>query len=177
MDVNGSGHVILFGRFQKTDQILSGSVFMMMAGVTCVGLLIQAACFQCGLREHESEGVAMRVPGFTNTRHSGHVAADTAAKSVDPVDRAVLWCRVAGLAKLVFKQPGLGTDDDQRVGHLSDGLQSTLTSVDVVASDAVHTYFGVFALLPIEILLVTVFGFPRWPKVFVIISWINFVKI
>jgi hypothetical protein len=160
----GLRHIFLFGRFQKTYQILGGSVFVMMAGVACVGLHIQTACFQSGLGEHKSESVTMGVPGLADARHLGHVAADTAAKGVDPVDRAVLWCRVAGLAKLVFKQPGLGTDNDQRVGHLSHGLQGTSTSVNVVAGDAGHTYFGMFAFLPIEILLVAVSGFPARPK-------------
>jgi hypothetical protein len=164
MDGQWFGHVIFFGRFQKTNQILGGRVFVMMAAVTGIGLLVQAAGIQGELGEHESEGMAMGVSGFANARHPGHVAANAAAKGVNAVHRAVLGCRMAGLAKLIFKQAGLGTDDDQRVGHLSDGLQGTLASVDVMAGDAVHAHFSMFALLPVEILLVAVSGFSARPK-------------
>jgi hypothetical protein len=164
MDGKWFGHIIFFGRFQKTNQILSGRVFVMMATVTGIGLLVQAAGFQGELGEHESEGVTMRVTGFANARYPGHVTAHTTAKSVNAVYRAVLICRVAAFTKLVLKQACLGTDDDQRVGHFTDGLQSTLASVDIVTSDAGHTHFGMFALLPVEILLVAVSGFSARPK-------------
>jgi hypothetical protein len=121
MDVKGSGHIILLCCFQKTDQILSGHLFVMMAGVTCIGLSIQAAGFQSELGKHESEGVAVGVPGFAYARYPGHVATHTAAKSVDSVHRAVLRCGVTAFAKLILKQPGLGTYDDQRIGHFPDG--------------------------------------------------------
>ena len=90
MDVNGFGHVILFGRFQKTDQILSGSVFMMMAGVACIGLLINTAGFQGSLRKHKPEGVAVRISSLTDLRDSGHMASDTTSKSVNAMDRSIL---------------------------------------------------------------------------------------
>ena len=169
MHHKGLRHIFLFGRFQKTDQILSGSLFVMMAGVTCIGLFIQAAGFQSELGEHESEGVAVGVPSFAYARHPGHVATHTAAKSVDSVHRAVLRCGVTAFAKLILKQPGLGTYDDQRVGHFSDGLQRALASVDVVTSDASYTHFGMFALLPVKILLVAVSGFSAGPKIFWVI--------
>jgi hypothetical protein len=122
MHRKGLRHIFLFGRFLKINQILSGRVFVMMAAVTCIRLFVETARLQCGLGEHESEGMAVGVSGFANARHPGHVAADTAAKGVNAVHRAVLGCRMAGLAKLIFKQACFGTDDDQRVGHLSAGL-------------------------------------------------------
>jgi hypothetical protein len=139
MDGQWFGHVIFFGRFQKTNQILGGRVFVMMAAVTGIGLLVQAAGIQGELGEHESEGMAMGVSGFANARHPGHVAANAAAKGVNAVHRAVLGCRMAGLAKLIFKQAGM-------------------------AGDAVHAHFSMFALLPVEILLVAVSGFSARPK-------------
>jgi hypothetical protein len=107
MDGRGFGHVGHLGRFQKTGQSFSGSVLVMVAGVAGIRLFIKAAGIQGSLGEHEPEGVAVRIPGLANVRHLGHVAADTAAKGVNPVNRAILWRRVAGLAQLVFKQPGL----------------------------------------------------------------------
>ena len=81
----GFGHVILFRRFQKTDQIFNGRVFVMMAAVAGIWLLIDAASLQSGLGVHESESVTMCVPGFADARHPGHVTAHTAAESVNPV--------------------------------------------------------------------------------------------
>ncbi len=161
MDAKGFRHVLLFGRFQKTDQSLSGSVFMMMAGVARIGLLVLAACFQGGLGEHESEGVAVGVPGFADPRHLGHMAADTASKGMNSVDRAILLSRVAAFAQPVLKQPGLGHDGVQQAGPPHPGrYQGGPGFVYVVAGDTDYTHLGVFALLPVEILLVTVFGFP-----------------
>ncbi len=155
------GHVLLFGRFQKIDQSLSRHVFMMMAGVARIGLLSLAACFQGGLGEHESEGVAVCVPGLTDPRHPGHMAADTASKGVNSVDRAILLSRVAAFAQPVLEQPGLGHDGVKQAGApCPGGDQGSPGFVDVVAGDTDYTHLGVFALLPVEILLVTVFGFP-----------------
>ncbi len=164
MDGQWLGHVIFFGCFQKTDQIFGGRVFMMMTAVTCIRLFVDTACLEGGLGEHESEGVTMGVTGFTNACHPGHVTAHTTAEGVNAVGRAVLGSRMAGLAKLIFKQAGFGTDDDQRVGHLSDGLQGALTSMDVVAGNAVNTHLGVLAFLPVQILLVAVSGLSARPK-------------
>jgi hypothetical protein len=164
MDDKWLGHVISFGRFQETNQSLGGRVLVMMAAVTSIRLFVEAAGIQSELGEHESKSVAMGVAGFANARHFRHVAAHTTAKGVNAVHRAVLHRCVAGLAKLVFKQAGFGTDDDQRVGHLSDGLQGAFASVDIMAGDAGHTHFGVLALLPVEILLVAVSGLSARPK-------------
>ena len=122
MDDYGFGHISHFCRLQKTNQIFRWRVLMMMAGVTCIRLFIQVTYLQGVLRKHESEGVAVGVSGLANAGHFRHVTADTTAKGVSPVDRSVLWSRVAGLAKLVFEQTGFGTDNDQWVGHLAAGL-------------------------------------------------------
>ena len=71
---------------------------------------------------------------------------------------------MAAFAKIVLEQAGLGTDEHQRVGHLADGLQRTLASVDVVAGDAGYSHFGMFAFLPVQILLVAVSGFTARPE-------------
>ncbi len=160
MSVNGFGHIACFCRLQKTDQSFRWRVLMMMAGVTGIRLSLHATYLYGVLRIHEFEGVAVGVAGLTNAGHFRHVTADTAAKGVDPVDRSVLWRRVAALAKLVLKQTGLGTDNDQWVGHLAAGLQGALAAVDIVAGDTGYTHLCVFTLLPVEILLVAVPGFP-----------------
>ncbi len=129
----------------------------MMAGVARIGLLIRTARVHGSLGEHESEGVTVCISRFSDGRHLGHVTADTAAESVDAVNRAAQGRRMAALAKSVVKQPGLGTDDDQWVGHLADGLQSALTDVDIVAGDAAYSHFGMFTFPPIQVLLVGVF--------------------
>ncbi|MEE9532621.1 MAG: hypothetical protein V3W52_16690 [Syntrophobacteria bacterium] len=160
------GHVVPLGRFQKPDQSFSGCLLVMMAGVTCIRLFIKTARLQGGLGKHESEGVAVRVPGLADPRHLGHVAANTATKGVNPVGRAVPYRRVATFAQPVLKQPGLGDDGSQQAGSpLPDGGdQGGPRTVDVVAGDTDHTHLGVFALLPVEILLVAVSGFPARPK-------------
>jgi hypothetical protein len=160
MDVDGFGHITLFGRFQKGYHDFCGSVSVTMAAVTGIRLFVNTPCLQTGLGEHESECMAVRVSGLTNARHSGHVTAYTAAKGMNPMDRPVLGRCMAAFAELVFEQSGFGTDDDQGIGHLSHRLQSALAAVDIVARNAGHTHLGVFALFPVEILLVAVFGFP-----------------
>ena len=112
MHVIGLGHIRLFGRFQKSSKVFYRCVPVMMATAAGIGLLVHTAGFYAGLRIHEPESMAVGVTRLPNARHSGHVTTDATAKGVDPVDRAVLGCRMAALAKLVFEQSGLGTDNE-----------------------------------------------------------------
>ena len=84
------GHIVLFSTFEKSGQSLSGRLFVVIARVACIGLLIQTADFQSSLGEHESEGVAVRIPGLPDACHFGHMAANTAAKRMDAVHRTVI---------------------------------------------------------------------------------------
>ena len=164
MDVKGLGHVVLFGCVQKLDQAFNGCVLMMMTAAAGIGLFLKTARLQAALEEHESEGVTVCVPGLADPGDSWHMTADTAPKGMDSVGRAVLGCRMTALAEFILKQPGLGTDDDQWVGHFSGGFQRTLASVDVVAGDAGHPHFGMFTFFPVEILLIAVSRFPTGPE-------------
>ena len=119
MDAKGLGHVVLFGCFPKPHKIFDRCFPVMVAAAAGIGLFVNTAFPQTPLGEHESEGVAVRIPGFADPGHFWHMAADTAAKGMDPMNRAVLGCRMTALAEFILKQPGLGTNDDQRVGHFS----------------------------------------------------------
>lgn len=137
----------------------------MMAAVASVGLFVQAAGIQGGLWIHEPEGVTVGVPGLTDARHLGHVTADAAAKGVNPVDRAVLNRGVTAFAQSILKQPGLGTNGEEEIGRVYACSNTGLALVDAVASGADHTNLGMFALLPIKILLIAIPGFAAGPKV------------
>ena len=85
MNVKGLGHIILFGRFHKLDQSLSRCVLVVMAAVAGIGLLVIASCFDSGLGKHESEGMAVRIAGFTDFGYTRHMAANTATKGMNAV--------------------------------------------------------------------------------------------
>ncbi len=157
MNIKGFRHICLLCPFQIGDQIFGGCIFVLMTGVARIGLLFRTAGLHGSLGEHESEGVTVCICRFSDGRHLGHVAADTAAEGVDAVNRAAQGRRMAALAKSVVKQPGFRPDNDQWVGHLADSLQSALTDVDIVAGDAAYSHFGMFTFLPIQVLLVGVF--------------------
>ncbi len=89
MNIEGFWHIRLLCPFQIANQISWGHIFVMMTGVAGIGLLIQTARLQGGLGEHESEGVAVCIPGLPDACHFGHVAANTAAKRMDAVHRTV----------------------------------------------------------------------------------------
>ena len=177
MDVKRSRHVGCFDRLQSTHQIFNGRVFVMVTAVARIGLVLKAPCLQAGLWVHESEGMAVRVPCLSDARYPRHVAADTAPKCVNPVSIAVLYRRVAALTQCVLKQPGLGDNSIQQIGGFSGVQLRGLTFVDVVAGDADHTNLCVFALLPVQILLVAVSGLPAGPEIFGILLAAGFVEI
>lgn len=177
MDGERSGHIIFFGRFQESDQILKGGVFVMMAAGAGIRLLISAAGLQARLGRHEPEGVAACVPSLADGRRPGHVTPDATAKGMNAVGRAVLWCSMTAFAQPVLKQPGLGGDDVHKVWRLPGGCQSGPAFVDTMAGNTDHTNLGVLALLPVQVLLVAVSGFPARPKVVGVIVGTGFVEI
>ena len=71
---------------------------------------------------------------------------------------------MATFAQTVLKQAGLGNDGVQQGGRIPGRCQRGLCFMHIVASDANHPHLGMFALLPIEILLVAVFGFSTGPE-------------
>ena len=97
MDVKRSRHVGCFDRLQNTHQIFNGRVLVMVTAVARIGLILKAPCFQAGLWVHESEGMAVRVTGFSDACYPRHMATDTTPKCVNPVSIAVLYRRVAAL--------------------------------------------------------------------------------
>jgi hypothetical protein len=165
MNVKGLGHIILFGRFHKPDQSFGRCVLVVMATVTGIGLLVIASCFDSGLGKHESESMAVRISGFADLGYARHMAANTATKGMNAVYRTILYGRVAAFAQPVLKQTRLGKDGVQQGGRVSGRCQRGLGFVHIVAGDANHPHLGMFALLPIEILLVAVFGFSTGPEV------------
>ena len=82
----------------------------MMAAVAGIGLLVDTAGRQCGLGEHEPEGVAVGITGLTDAGHPGHVTAHAAAEGMNAVHGSVLYGSVTAFAQPVFKQPRLGAD-------------------------------------------------------------------
>ena len=177
MDVKGSRHIGRFDRIQNTDQMLGGRIFMMVTAVACIGLLVNASRLQARLWEHESEGMTMGVAGLADARDLWHVAADTTTKCVNPVGIAVLHRRVAALAQRVLKQTSLGDNSVQQIVGIPCGGERGLAFVDVVTGDADHTHLGMFALLPIQVLLVAVSGFPTGPEIFRILFGSGFIEI
>ena len=156
MDGRRLGHIFFLGRLQKTRQSFSGGILVMMAAVASVGLLVQATRLEGPLGVHESESMTMCVPSLANGRHPRHVTADAAAKGVNPVDRAVLNRGVTAFAQPILKQPGLGTNGEEEVGRVYACSNTGLALVDAVAGGADHTNLGMFALLPIKILLIAI---------------------
>ena len=115
MDVKRSWHVDCFDRFQNAHQIFNGRVFVMVTAVARIGLVLEAPCLQACLWVHESEGMAVRVAGFSDACYPRHVATDTTPKCVNRVSITVLHGRVAALTQCVLKQPGLGDNSIQDV--------------------------------------------------------------
>ena len=115
MDVKWPRHVDCFDRLQNTHQIFNRRVFVMVTTVARIGLVLEAPCLQACLWVHESEGMAVRVTGFSDAGYPRHVATDTTPKCVNPVSITVLHCRVATLTQCVLKQPGLGDNSIQDV--------------------------------------------------------------
>jgi hypothetical protein len=90
MNVKGLGHIVFFGCLQKLAQTFNGCVLVMMAAAAGIGLLVNTACLQAALGEHESEGVTVCVPRLADPGDSWHMTTDTTAKGMDPVGRTVL---------------------------------------------------------------------------------------
>ena len=81
-----------------------------MAAVAGIGLFVDTAGLERGLRKHEPESMAVGISGLTDTGHPGHMTAHTAAECVNAVHRAVLYGRVTAFAKSVLKQSRFGAD-------------------------------------------------------------------
>ncbi len=62
----------------------------MVAAVAGIGLFRKATSLQRFLREDEPERMAVGVAGLADTRHTWHVAADTASESMDSMNGAPL---------------------------------------------------------------------------------------
>ena len=162
------GHIIFLGRLQKSSHLLRRFVFVVVTAVAGIGLFVQPAFFYRSLGKHEPERMAVGIPGLADLRHLGHMTSHTTAKGMNPVRRAILNRGVAAFTQPVFEQTGLGNNGIQlpRCSAHLGGDQGALGSMNVVTGHTNHTHLGMLALLPVEILLVAVFGFAAGPEIF-----------
>ena len=142
----------------------------MVTAVTGIGLAVETPRLYGGLRKHEPESVTVGISGLTDAGHPGHMTAHTAAEGMNAVHRAVLYGSVTAFAKPVFKQPRLGADGQKQIGGIHVGGDVGPALVHAVAGGTDHADFGMFTLLPVQILLVAVFGFSTGPEVFGIVT-------